>query len=68
VEKKFRFTTAEPSVVIFDFLTLHRGGANTTNCDRPMLYKLYSVPEWHDSVNWRKESAKYRSFGSNYGT
>ena len=68
VERPLRFTTAEPSVVVFDYLTLHRGGANTTDHDRPILYKLYSVPEWQDRVNWRQDSTKYRNFASNYGT
>lgn len=41
-EGPLRAGTTEGTVVIFDYKTLHRGGANAASRDRPMLSLVYS--------------------------
>jgi hypothetical protein len=53
-------------VVIFDFLTVHRGGVNASEFDRPVYYTVCGIPEWRDTLNWRAETASFRNFESNF--
>jgi ectoine hydroxylase-related dioxygenase (phytanoyl-CoA dioxygenase family) len=41
------------SAIIFDYRTLHRGTANRTTADRPILYFTYSRSWFEDPVNYR---------------
>lgn len=45
-------------VLVFDYRTLHRGEANTTAADRPVVYLSYSVPWFRDVANFN--TAQYR--------
>ncbi|CAN0232902.1 unnamed protein product, partial [Phaeothamnion confervicola] len=42
--------------LLFDFRVLHRGRANATAADRPVLVLVYAKPWFRDVVNWPKRS------------
>jgi ectoine hydroxylase-related dioxygenase (phytanoyl-CoA dioxygenase family) len=44
------------SAIIFDYRLLHRGTANQTTADRPILYFTYSRSWFEDPVNYRHEN------------
>lgn len=41
------------SAIVFDYRTLHRGTANRTTADRPILYFTYARAWFEDPVNYR---------------
>ena len=41
------------SAILFDYRTLHRGTANRTTADRPILYFTYARSGFEDPVNYR---------------
>jgi hypothetical protein len=41
------------SAIVFDYRTLHRGTANRTTADRPILYFTYARSWFEDPVNYR---------------
>ena len=44
---------AAGSAILFDYRTLHRGTANRTTADRPILYFTYAKSWFEDPVNYR---------------
>ena len=47
------FTSAEAGdAVMFDYRVLHRGGANSTTRQRPLLYFTYARPWFTDATNY----------------
>eukprot|EP00049_Salpingoeca_infusionum_P007968 m.128580 g.128580 ORF g.128580 m.128580 type:complete len:122 (-) comp13873_c1_seq4:1820-2185(-) len=43
-------------VIMFDYRTVHRGVANTSQKSRPLLYQVYSKSWFADVVNFGEES------------
>ena len=41
-------------LLLFDYATLHRGGANASPRLRPLLYVTYARPWYRDTGNWRE--------------
>jgi len=44
------------SAIIFDYRVLHRGTANRTTADRPILYFTYARSGFDDPVNYRHDN------------
>ena len=49
--------------IIFDYRTWHRGLANASDDDRPVLYMVVAKPWWTDSRNYRQGASLFEGMG-----
>ena len=51
-----QFSPLPPTdVIMFDYRLIHRGMPNTGQDTRPLLYVVYSKPDWNDDINFGTE-------------
>jgi len=60
-ERQFGLCCDAGGAILFDYRTKHRGGSNTTDTPRPVLYLAYCKPFFKDTGNIRSEQSLIHS-------
>jgi ectoine hydroxylase-related dioxygenase (phytanoyl-CoA dioxygenase family) len=47
------------TAVIFDYRTVHRGTANRTPTDRPLVYCVFGKRGWQDTANFNSADSLF---------
>eukprot|EP00035_Acanthoeca_spectabilis_P038296 m.51849 g.51849 ORF g.51849 m.51849 type:complete len:316 (-) comp9073_c0_seq2:2220-3167(-) len=60
VDPPVSFPFEQGSAIVFDYRVVHRGTANRSSRDRPLVYCVFARAGWEDEVNFNRQESLFK--------